>query len=189
MKQITYALIDSEGLMEQIISVPAKSFVPLPPLGYKILVVEDGVMNELHKIDMNKLGADLTIVKTLTEVVSPNQPAGYGFAKSLDLIRVSYITNLDNHFKSLYDNIWGPLKELHKEKRKQALDGNGPLIKGDSDRQAILDNGAKEDSQIAYLEDVRRHYKTALRQATSEAEMLELLNHALAVEAYDDSGI
>lgn len=83
---------------------------------------------------------------------------------------------IDKHFAVLMADEIGPLGDLHARKRYMAENGGGPLVDGDEDRRAILDNAYAQDRRIASLEVRRRQMKAEVRSAGTAEEVKAIID-------------
>jgi len=90
-----------------------------------------------------------------------------------DIARGPALDRIDRHYSRLVAEEIGPLGALHALKRAQAIAGGGPLLDGDA--AAVLDRATAQDERLAGLDRARRAMKSAVRAATTSAEINEIV--------------
>ncbi len=172
MSKVAYILVDeTTGHVLSAGSVP-KRFFPRPvPSGQRMVVLGDGKAPNTTqlRVDLRKVRQPMTFVERVDDVLACRQPEVRQPDAAIEIImrRHEALGRLDREFARRMAEIAGPLADLHAEKRRQAEAGGGPLVADETDRLAILDNAAQQDTALAALETERRAIKALIRASTT----------------------
>ena len=174
MKQnISYVLIDADGFVAEIRSMPEVVATD----GKRVVILADGVLPTTTqlRVDLRKVRKPVTTVARLADVLLARPDAQTPDEHRTELARGAAIAELDDRYALKLRLLTGPLSSLHAEKRRQAAAGGGPLVADEADRLAILANAARQDAAVAELERQRRCLKARLKAAATPAEIEAVL--------------
>lgn len=172
-QNVNYVLVDADGNVAEICSVPPELFASEPPEGRRIVVLADGVLPTTIqlRVDLRKLRKTVTTVATLADVLLLRQASPMPADHRLEMERGAAIAELDRRYAIKLQSVTGALSSLHAEKRRQAEAGGGPLVADEADRRAILENAAQQDQVLATIERERRGLKARLRAALTAEDI------------------
>lgn len=178
-QNVNYVLVDADGNVAEICSVPPELFASEPPEGRRIVVLADGVLPTTIqlRVDLRKARKAITTVATLDDILLQRQASPIPEEHRIEIKRGAAIAELDRRYALKIQALAGPLAGLHAEKRRQAEAGGGALVDDEADRAAILARAAEQDTRLAELDRRRRALKDEIRAAgTVEAVQAILAN-------------
>lgn len=176
MSKVAYILVDeTTGHVLSAGSVPQRFFPRSVPSGQRMVVFGNGKAPNTTqlRVDLRKVRQPMTFVERVDDVLACRQPEIRQPDAALEIImrRHEALGRLDREFARRMDEIAGPLADLHAEKRRQAEAGGGPLVAGEADRLAILENAANQHAAIAALEAEYRTIRARLKAVATLAEL------------------